>query len=248
MTKIPNSEDGEQRVAIVTGGSRGLGREIALRFGRAGWNVVVNYVRSADAAEEVAAQVRSFGAGAAATQADVAEPAACEKLVGTAIGLWGRLDGLVNNAAIARDRPIVRLPEGDWDAVIATDLLAPMRLARRAAGAMPAGSSVVNVVSLCGLWGCAGASAYSAAKAALSGFTSGAAAEFARQGIRINAVAPGCMPTDMGRSAPGVMEAARAQHAMHVLADPRGAAEFVFALGAMPGVSGQVFVLDGRIR
>lgn len=233
---------------LVTGGSRGLGREIALRFGRAGWNVVVNYVRSADAAEEVAAQVRSFGADAAAARADVAEPAACEKLVGTAIRLWGRLDCLVNNAAITRDRPIVRLPEDDWDAVIATDLLAPMRLARRAAGVMPAGSCVVNVVSLCGLWGCAGASAYSAAKAALSGFTSGAAAEFARKGIRINAVAPGYMPTDMGRSAPGAMEAARAQHAMHVLSDPRGAAEFVFALSAMPSVSGQVFVLDGRIR
>ena len=132
--------------------------------------------------------------------------------------------------------------------MIAADLLGPIHLARRAAEAMQPGSSVVNISSICGLWGCVGASAYSAAKGALAGFTTGAAAEFAARGIRINVIAPGYMPTEMGSAAPRAMDAAQAQHAMGVLSDPAATAEFVLELVDMPSITGQLFVLDGRIR
>jgi len=248
MTKIPDSDGDERPVVIVTGSSRGLGREIALRFARGGWNVLVNCVRSGAAADAVADEARGVGSDALVVQADVADPSAPGRLIESATGRWGRLDCLVNNAAALGPGRLASLGEAAWDEMIAVDLLAPMRLARRAAVVMRPGSSVVNVVSICGLWGCAGVSAYSAAKGALAGFTSGAAEEFARRGIRINAVAPGYLPTEMGKSAPDAMERARSQHAMRILSDPRGAAEFVFRLGRMSRVSGQVFVLDGRIR
>ena len=238
----------ENPVVLVTGASRGLGREIARRFGRAGWNVVVNCVRSVEAAEAAADEIRETGSDAVVVQADVAEPSAPGRLIGTATERWGRLDCVVNNAAVARDDPLLRLSDADWDAVVATDLFAPMRLARRAGEAMPPRSSVVNVVSICGLWGCAGAPAYSAAKAALAGFTQGAAAVFAARGLRINAVAPGYLATDMGAAAPAAMEAARAQHAMGTLSEPRAAAEFIVRLTQTPAITGQVFVLDGRVR
>jgi len=240
----------DRRVALITGGSRGLGRELALSFGRAGWNVVVNCVRSVDAAAAVAEEVRSLAAGgeAVVARADVARRSAQGPLIDDAVGRWGRLDCLVNNAAIALDRPVAALSSRDWEAVMATDLLAPMALARRAAEVMEPGSSIVNVISICGLWGCAGAPAYSAAKGALAGFTRGAAGELAAKGIRINAVAPGYMATDMGAAAPAAREAARAQHAMGVLSDPRTAAEFIVGLTQVPSVTGQVFVLDGRVR
>ena len=248
MTKITNSGGGKRRAAIVTGSSRGLGREIALRFARGGWNVAVNYFRSADAAQTVAAEIGSLGSESAVVQADVADATTHDMLIGAAMQRWGRLDCLVNNAAIVRDYSVTKLCEGDWDELMSADLFGPMGLARRAAEVMRPGSSIVNVTSICGLWGCGGASAYSAAKAALSGFTSAAAAEFGEKGVSINAIAPGYMATDMGRSAPGAANRAWSQHAMGVLSEPRAAAEFIFQLARMPGISGQVFNADGRIR
>ena len=248
MTTVRNTDEADRPAAVVTGSSRGLGREIALRFARGGWNVVVNCARSVDKANAVADDIRSAGVGAAVVQADVADPATHSVLIDAAVGRWGRLDCLVNNAAIPSESRIVNAPERLWDAVIATDLLGPMHLARRAAEVMSPGASVVNITSICGLWGCLGAAAYSAAKGALAGFTAGAAAEFAARGVRINAIAPGYMPTEMGRAAPRAMDAAREQHAMKVLSDPAATAEFAFQLTGMPAVTGQVFVLDGRIR
>jgi 3-oxoacyl-[acyl-carrier protein] reductase len=235
-------------VALVTGSSRGLGREIALRFARGGWNVVVNCVRSVDKANAVAEEARSLGADAIVVQADVADPATHSGLIDAAVGRWGRLDCLVNNAAIPSEARVVNTPEQSWDAVIAADLLGPMQLARRAAEAMSPGASIVNMTSICGLWGCPGAAAYSTAKGALAGFTAGAAAELAARGVRINAIAPGYMPTEMGKAAPRAMDAAREQHAMKVLSDPAATAEFILELTGLRTVTGQIFVLDGRIR
>jgi len=244
---MPDSDACERPVVVVTGSSRGLGREVALRFARGGWNVIVHCVRSAGAAREVARLARQSG-GAAVVQGEIAGPETQASLVRAAVERWGRLDCLVNNAAALEPARIVSLTEAAWDEMLAVDLAAPMALARRAAAVMRPGSSIVNVVSICGLWGCGGVSAYSAAKGALAGFTSGVAAEFARRGVRINAVAPGYLPTDMGKSAPEAMQQARSRHAMGILSDPGVAAEFIFRLAGMSGVSGQVLVLDGRIR
>ncbi len=247
MTKPPNGAE-DHPVALVTGSSRGLGREVALRFARGGWNVVVNCVRSIDKANAAADEVRSLGVDAVVAQADVADLSTHAGLLDAAVGRWGRLDCLVNNAAIVGDVPLVRVTPELWDEIVATDLLGPMHLARRAAELMRPGSSIANVASICGLWGCAAESAYSAAKGALIGFTAGAAAEFAERGIRINVLAPGYLPTDMGNASPAGAEAARAQHPMRVLCEPAAAAEFIFQLTGMRTITGQMFNLDGRIR
>jgi 3-oxoacyl-[acyl-carrier protein] reductase len=237
-----------RRAALITGASRGLGREIALRFGRAGWNVAVNCAHSVDAAETVVEELIGAGVDAFSAPADVADRSAHQKLIDSVIARWSRIDCLVNNAAVPQNGPTPRLADAEWDGVIATDLLGPMRLARCAAEVMQPGSTIVNVISICGLWGCAGSAAYSAAKGALAGFSQGAARELAERGVRINAVAPGYMATDMGNATPGARDAAVRQHAMGVLSDPRAAAEFILALTQMPAVTGQVFNLDGRIR
>ena len=236
------------RAALVTGASRGFGREVALRFARGGWNVAINYERSAAKADAVAREAAALGVEAFAVRGDVGDPGCHEGLIRAPLDRWGRLDGLVNNAGISDSRAFRTLSSERWDRVLAVNLLGPIGLIRRAAAAMAPGASVVNVCSMCGVWGCGGAPAYSASKAALAGLAPGLAWELAAKGIRINGVAPGYMPTDMGRSLPGPMEQARSQHAMKRLADPAGSAEFVFRLAAMLRVTGQLFVLDGRIR
>ena len=235
-------------VALVTGSSRGFGREIVLRFARGGWNVVVNHVRSAGKSAEVAAEAESVGAEAVVVGADVGNPASPERLVGAAMDAWGRLDCLVNNAGIGYNMPFTKLTEIEWDEVMGVNLFGPLKLIRRAAGVMRPGASVVNICSMCGIWGCAGSSEYSASKAALAALAPGLAGWLRECGIRINGVAPGYMLTDMGGSLPRAMERAKSQHVMHRFADPAGAAEFVYQLAGMPSVSGQLFVLDGRIN
>ncbi len=248
MTDRSNQKPSGRPVALVTGSSRGLGREIALAFAAAGWAVVVNGCRSPETADAVAVNIRKLGADAIAVVADVADRADRSRLIEVAREWGGRLDCLVNNAAVDAGRPVVRLSENDWDEVVTTDLLAPMALARSAAEVMEPGGLLVNIVSFCGLWGCPRAAAYSTAKAALVGFTRAEAARLADRRLRINAVAPGYMPTDLGRATPAAMDIARKQHAMGTLSEPAATASFILRLYDMPGITGQVFNLDGRIR
>jgi 3-oxoacyl-[acyl-carrier protein] reductase len=233
---------------LITGASRGLGREMALTFARAGWNVAVNGRSDSDELRATLAELTDAGAEALAAPADIADREEHQGLIDRVTERWGRLDCLVNNAALAHNRPTARMPDAMWDRVMATNLLGPMHLARRAAEVMRPGSTVVNIISICGLWGCAAGAPYSTAKGALAGFTRGAAEEFARRGLRINAIAPGYMPTDMGNATPKARAVAMGQHAMGVLSDPRATAAFILALTRMPTVNGQVFNLDGRIR
>lgn len=238
-----------RRVAIITGSSRGLGRQTAARFARGGWNVLVNCVRERDLAESVVDEVRAAGADAAVVVADVSDAATPRLLIDEAVRRWGRLDCLVNNAGVLNTASLLKLTEADWDRVIEVDLLAAMRMARAAAGAMAAGGSVVNLISMCAMWGCPSLVHYSAAKAGLAGFTVGFAAEAAGRGVRVNAVAPGFLQTDMAAERDEPMERARQLHAMKRLSDPAGAAEFIFRLTTeMPHVTGRLFTLDGRIR
>jgi 3-oxoacyl-[acyl-carrier protein] reductase len=233
---------------LITGASRGLGREMALTFARAGWNIAVNGRSDSVELRATLAELAEAGAEALALPADIADRASHRALIDGVMGRWGRLDCLVNNAALMQGNPTWQLDDALWDRVLATNLLGPMHLARRAAEVMRPGALVANVISICGLWGCAGAAAYSTAKGALAGFTRGAAAEFAERGLRINAMAPGYMATDMGNAAPKARTVAMRHHAMGVLSDPRATAAFILALTRMPTVNGQVFNLDGRIR
>ena len=191
---MSSASDG--RVVIVTGAGQGIGRAHALALAADGALVVVNDV--GEAAEQVAEQIRATGAEAVATQGDVSDWAYGEKLVATAINAFGRLDALVNNAGLVRDRMLVNMSEQEWDLVLKVDLkghFVPLRHAaawwrQQAKDGQPVQARVVNTSSGAGLLGSVGQGNYSAAKAGVVALTQVAAVEMARFGVRLNAIAP----------------------------------------------------------
>jgi 3-oxoacyl-[acyl-carrier protein] reductase len=187
------------QVAVVTGGSRGIGRAAALELAGQGARVLINYQRSAAAAEEVAAQIGAGGGEAAIFQADVSDEAQAQALVAAALARWGRLDILVNNAGITDDAPLPRLRPEQWHRVIETDLTSVFLCSRAALAAMRRQryGRIVSVGSLAGLAGNVGQTNYAAAKAGLIGFTRAVAREVAGDGITANVVAPGYIETDL---------------------------------------------------
>lgn len=188
------------KVAVVTGAGRGIGSAIALTLAREGAKVVVNYSRSAESAEGVVAQIRAAGGEAVAVQANIAVPAEAEALIKSAQENFGRIDILVNNAGITRDKLIMRMSEEDWDAVLDTNLKGTFLCAKAAAIMMLKQKSsgvIVNVGSVIGKVGGAGQANYSAAKAGLVGLTKSMAKELGSRNIRVNAVAPGFIETEM---------------------------------------------------
>lgn len=184
------------RVVIVTGAGQGLGREHALAFAADGAQVVVNDV--GESAEAVAAEIRSTGGTAVASAGDVSDWAYAESLVGKAIAEFGRLDALVNNAGINRDRMLASMSEQEWDLVLRVDLkghFAPMRHAvaywrDQSKQGNPVAARIVNTSSGAGLMGSVGQGNYGAAKAGIAVLTQIAAVEFARYGVTVNAIAP----------------------------------------------------------
>jgi 3-oxoacyl-[acyl-carrier protein] reductase len=187
------------QVAIVTGAGRGIGRAVALALADEGAKVVVNYSRSADAANEVVALITEKGGSAVAIQGDVASAEQVDALVKGAIAHFGKIDMLINNAGITRDKLILRMTEEDWDAVLDTNLkgaflcakaLAPHFLKQRS-------GVIVNIGSVIGKVGAAGQVNYSASKAGLVGLTKSLAKEMGSRNVRVNALAPGFIETDM---------------------------------------------------
>ncbi|MGN9910115.1 SDR family oxidoreductase [Phytohabitans sp. LJ34] len=184
------------RAVVVTGAGQGLGRAHALAFAAAGASVVVNDVGAA--AATVAAEIQAAGGTAVASVGDVADWGYAERLVGTAVEAFGRLDTLVNNAGLVRDRMLVNLTEAEWDEVLRVDLkghFAPLRHAAaywrdEAKAGRPVAARVVNTSSGAGLLGSAGQANYAAAKAGVTALTQVAAAELGRYGITVNAIAP----------------------------------------------------------
>ena len=194
---MADSLDG--RVVLVTGSSRGIGAEVAVKAAAAGATVGVHYHGSVDGAERTVDRIRDAGGRAEAFRADVSDGPEAEGLVGRVLERFGRLDGLVNNAGRTQVGPFLELTPGEWDAVIATDLSAAFHTCRAAIPAMlEAGSgSIVNVASRLGQMGITETAAYSAAKAGLIGLTRSLATEFGPRGIRVNAVAPAVTVTEM---------------------------------------------------
>ncbi|RMF53084.1 MAG: 3-oxoacyl-[acyl-carrier-protein] reductase [Chloroflexota bacterium] len=187
------------RVAVVTGASRGIGRAIALELARRGAAVVINYNRSAEAAEQVVAAIQSAGGRALAVQADVSQAAQAEALIRAAQTQFGKLDILVNNAGVTRDGLLLSMKEEDWDSVLTTNLKSAWSCSKAAVRGMIRQRSgrIVNITSVVGISGQAGQTNYSASKAGLIGFTKALAREVASRGITVNAVAPGFITTDM---------------------------------------------------
>lgn len=186
-------------VALVTGGSRGIGRAVCLELARRGAAVAVNYAGGRQAAEETVKLCRELGAEAEAFQADVSGPDACEELIAAAKGRFGRLDILVNNAGITRDGLLMTAKEEDVSAVLDTNLKGAYFCTRAAARVMlrQKYGRIVFLSSVVGLRGNPGQTAYAASKAGVLGLAKAAAKELAGRDITVNAVAPGFIDTDM---------------------------------------------------
>lgn len=190
----------EGAVAVVTGASRGLGRAIAEELGRKGAKVVVNYSRSKEPAEELVEQLSD----AVAIQADVSDAEQAQRLIDEAIEKFGRIDVLVNNAGINRDKTLKKLSIEEWDTVVQTDLNSAFYTVHAALPHMieQESGSIINMSSFVGEAGNVGQANYAAAKAGLLGFTKTAAQELARYGITVNAICPGFIETDMVANIP----------------------------------------------
>jgi 3-oxoacyl-[acyl-carrier protein] reductase len=188
------------KVALVTGGGRGLGRAIALALARQGADVGVNYRSNADSAADVVAQIGAIGRSAILIQGDTsAGREACEAIVKAAIDEFGKVDILVNNAGITRDNLMMRMDEEEWQSVIETNLSGPFWMTRAIARPMLKARSgrIINMSSVAGRMGNVGQANYASAKAGLIGLTKSVARELASRGITCNAIAPGLIETEL---------------------------------------------------
>jgi 3-oxoacyl-[acyl-carrier protein] reductase len=192
------------KIAIVTGGSRGIGRGIALELGKRGATVVVNYKGNADAAQEVVEQIKAGGANALAVQADVGSVEGSEALIKAALDAFGKLDILINNAGTTRDNLIMMMKPEDFDTVIETNLRSTWLCSKAAVRTMMRKryGRIINITSISGIAGNAGQTNYSASKAGIIGLTKSLAREVALRGITVNAVAPGFVLTDLTKDLP----------------------------------------------
>ena len=192
------------RVALITGGSRGIGRAIALQLASQGMRIAVNYVRDADAAAEVVQRVEEAGSKAVAMQGDVTKSEDVERLFAQTAEAFGPVEILVNNAGIIRDSLLMRMSDEDWDSVVDLDLRSVFLCTRAGIRTMVRGrwGRVINIGSIVGLRGNAGQANYAAAKAGLVGFTQSVAKEVASRNITVNCVAPGYVETDIVEDLP----------------------------------------------
>jgi len=235
----------EALTALVTGGSKGLGAEIALALGGLGMRVAVNYRTDSSAAGEVADML---GDDALLINADVSDLEAAEAMAGMLRARFGGLGVLVCNAGITRDSLLPRATEDDWDAVIGTNLKGCYNVCRACVPLMTEeGGHIVLVSSRSGLKGKAGQAAYASSKAALIGFGLSLARELAPDNIRVNMVVPPYMDTDMGAEAVKAMDMARGDSLLDAIGDTSEVASFITWLVNTERITGQVFTLDSRI-
>jgi 3-oxoacyl-[acyl-carrier protein] reductase len=242
----------EGRVALVTGGSRGIGAAVSRELGDAGAEVVVNYVSSAEAAEAVCAQIRDAGGSARAVAGDISTPEGAAALVEEVESDVGPIAILVCNAGITRDNLIMKLSDDDWRSVVDTNLGGAFFTCRAVARPMlkRRAGAIVTMSSVVGVHGNAGQTNYAASKAGLIGLTKALAKELGGRGIRVNAIAPGYISTELTDALPGAArEAILAGTPLGRLGDPADVARAVrFLVSDAAGfVTGDVLAVDGGL-
>lgn len=239
-----------KQTAIVTGGSRGIGRAVAVRLAKDGMNLVINYRGNSEAAEETERLCRELGAEVLLVQGDVSRAEDCEKLAAQAKESFGRVDVLVNNAGITRDGLLARMTEEDFRAVLDVNLVGPWNMMKAVNRIMMKQryGRIVNLSSVTGLMGNMGQTNYAAAKAGILGMTKSYAREVASRGITVNAVAPGFIDTDMTEAMPeGAKDKIITGIPMGRTGKPEDVAEAVAFLASEQAgyITGEVLRVDG---
>lgn len=240
------------KVVLVTGGSRGIGRSIVLACADAGANIAFTYKSAGAAAEEVKSLIENMGRKALALQSDASDFNAANATVETIVKEFGRIDILVNNAGVTKDTLLMRMSEQDWDTVIDTNLKSSFNFAKAVCRPMMSQRSgnIINISSITGVIGNAGQVNYAAAKAGMIGLTKSLAKELASRNIQVNAVAPGFVETDMTEKlTPAQREALLNFIPMKRTAKPEEIASVVvfLASSAASYITGQVLCVDGGI-
>lgn len=238
------------KIALVTGGARGIGKAIAKKLAEQGAFVIVNYAGSVDRANQTVGEIKSAGGDGVAIQCDVSDFAACGELAAKVLADYGRLDILVNNAGITKDNLIMKMSEQDYDAVLNTNLKGAFNLIHHFSRSFlkQRSGKIINISSVSGVMGNAGQANYSASKAGLIGLTKSVARELASRGICVNAVAPGFIETDMTEKMPdSAKQAALGMIPLGKMGKPEDIAQVVAFLADESGdyITGQVICVDG---
>jgi 3-oxoacyl-(acyl-carrier-protein) reductase len=239
------------KACLVTGGSRGIGRAIAVELGRHGASVAVGYAHNEEAAAQVVDEIVTSGGQAFAFGCDVQDPAAVQPAIAGVIERFGKIDVLVNNAGITRDRSLAKMSAAEWDDVLETNLSSVFYVTARVLPHMvQAGyGRIVNISSVIGVHGNFGQANYAAAKAGIIGFTKSAALELARKGVTVNAIAPGFIETEMIAAMPEDVRARiLAKIPMGRFGRPEEIAQVVeFLVSHGDYITGQVITIDGGL-
>lgn len=237
----------DRKVALVTGASRGIGKACALELAKAGCDVIITYAGNSEAAEKTVEEIKALGVNAESYKFDVSNQTEVDEAIAKIIEKYGRIDVLLNNAGITRDDLFIRMDAEKWNAVINTNLNSAFYVTKPVVKLMmkQRSGAIVNTSSVVGLYGNPGQANYSAAKAGLIGFTKSLAKELGSRGIRVNAVCPGFIATDMTKNLPNIDEYLKAI-ALRRLGEAEDIAKAVkfLALDA-DYITGQALEVDG---
>ena len=239
----------QNKIALVTGGSRGIGRACALELAACGYDVVINYAGNTEAAQKTVEDIKALNVNAEAFKFDISNQAEVDENIAKIIEKYGRIDVLVNNAGITRDDLFLRMTEEKWSAVINTNLNSAFYVSKPVVKLMmkQRSGAIVNMSSVVGVYGNAGQANYAAAKAGLIGFTKSLAKELGSRNIRVNAVAPGFIATDMTKDLPNTDEMLKLI-SLKRLGEAKDIAKAVKFLAVdSEYVTGQVFEVDGGL-
>jgi len=237
-------------VVLITGASKGIGAATALTFAQAGYDVVINYSSSEASANQVALLCQEAGAQTLVIKANVADAQDCMRMIDETLNTFSRIDVLVNNAGIVKDNLLLRMSESDFDDVLSINLKGTFNCSKLVAKVMmkQRSGAIVNVSSVIGIVGNAGQANYAASKAGMIGFTKSLALELGSRGIRVNAVAPGFIETDMTHElTQEIKDAMTSRIPLKSLGKAKDVADGILFLAQAPYISAHTLVIDGGL-